>query len=45
MGIPTSSSESFELLSPKAVISKTLFDKMVTFRNTAIHGYQRLEMI
>lgn len=47
LGIPTSSTESFELLAKKHIIPPQLYDKlkqMVGFRNKAIHEYQGLEI-
>lgn len=47
MGIPASSSESFELLQKKFVIDQRLTKKlknMVHFRNTVIHDYQRINL-
>jgi uncharacterized protein YutE (UPF0331/DUF86 family) len=47
MGIPTSSAESFELLRQKSVIDPALCErltKMVHFRNTVIHQYQRMDL-
>jgi uncharacterized protein YutE (UPF0331/DUF86 family) len=47
MGIPTASAESFELLQAQKVIDKALAQRlrrMVSFRNTVVHHYQRLEM-
>ncbi len=47
MGIPTSSSECFELLAKKNVITETLSKqliKMVGFRNIAVHQYQELNI-
>ncbi len=47
MGIPSSSTESFDLLRQKSVIDAPLakrLKKMVHFRNTVIHEYQRTDM-
>jgi uncharacterized protein YutE (UPF0331/DUF86 family) len=47
MGIPTSSAESFELLTRKKVISPEIeqtMKNMVSFRNTAVHQYQQLNI-
>ena len=47
MGIPSSSTESFDLLRRKSVIDAPLAErlkKMVHFRNTVIHEYQRTDM-
>jgi uncharacterized protein YutE (UPF0331/DUF86 family) len=47
MGIPTSSSESFELLQRQLVIDTKLRDsliKMVHFRNTLVHLYQKTDI-
>ena len=47
MGIPASSAQSFELLEQKSVIDPTLSGnliKMIHFRNTVIHQYQRMDM-
>ena len=47
MGVPTSSTESFELLQKHAVIEPKLADqlkKMVYFRNLVIHRYQQMEL-
>jgi uncharacterized protein YutE (UPF0331/DUF86 family) len=47
MGIPTSSDESFELLARKGVIGRELrekLQKMVGFRNIAVHEYQKLDI-
>jgi uncharacterized protein YutE (UPF0331/DUF86 family) len=47
LGIPTSSAESFELLTIEGVISPALEEKlrnMAGFRNTAVHQYQRLNL-
>ena len=47
MGIPTASAESFELLQAQQIISAELAQKlrkMVSFRNTIVHHYQRLEL-
>jgi uncharacterized protein YutE (UPF0331/DUF86 family) len=44
-GVPTSSRESFELLAQHKIISTSLcqkLQKMVGFRNIAIHEYQKL---
>jgi uncharacterized protein YutE (UPF0331/DUF86 family) len=47
MGVPTSSAESFELLRQKHVIDTALSEKlkkMVGFRNTVTHQYQRIDL-
>ncbi len=47
MGIPTSSAESFDLLRQKSIIDPILSErlkKMVHFRNTVIHQYQRMDL-
>jgi uncharacterized protein YutE (UPF0331/DUF86 family) len=47
MGIPTASAESFDLLQKQGVITAELAEKlrrMVRFRNTVIHQYQRLDL-
>ena len=47
MGIPTSSSESFRLLANQMVISVELaenLERMVHFRNTVTHEYQRMNI-
>ncbi len=47
LGIPTSSSESFDLLREAAIIEQELSEKlqrMVGFRNTVVHHYQRLDV-
>lgn len=47
MGIPASSAESFELLEKSGVIERGLSErlqKMVHFRNTVIHDYQRMNL-
>jgi uncharacterized protein YutE (UPF0331/DUF86 family) len=47
MGIPASSAQSFELLEQKSVIDPTLSGnliKMIHFRNTVIHQYQRMDL-
>ncbi|MFH0729816.1 MAG: DUF86 domain-containing protein [Pseudomonadota bacterium] len=47
MGVPTSSAESFDLLRQKLIIDMTLSEKlkkMVGFRNTVTHAYQRLDL-
>ncbi len=47
MGIPTSSTESFELLHKKGVIDQGLMKKlknMVHFRNTVVHQYQQINL-
>ncbi|MEW6262359.1 MAG: DUF86 domain-containing protein [Thermodesulfobacteriota bacterium] len=47
MGIPASSAESFDLLRRKGVIDMTLSEKLkkiVHFRNTIIHNYQRMDL-
>lgn len=47
MGIPGSSTESFDLLRQKSVIDAPLAEKlkkMIYFRNTVTHGYQRTDM-
>jgi uncharacterized protein YutE (UPF0331/DUF86 family) len=47
LGIPTSSRESFELLAQKQIISPQLcqnLQNMVSFRNIAIHEYQKLNL-
>jgi uncharacterized protein YutE (UPF0331/DUF86 family) len=47
MGIPTSSTESFELLHRKHVIDSALSEKlkhMVHFRNTIIHEYEKMNI-
>ncbi len=47
MGIPSSSTESFELLQRKLVIDQRLMKKlknMIHFRNVVIHNYQQLNL-
>jgi uncharacterized protein YutE (UPF0331/DUF86 family) len=47
LGIPTASTESFDLLRQKAIITGPLAEKlkkMVHFRNTVIHQYQQTDM-
>jgi len=47
LGIPTASTESFDLLRQKLIIDVPLAEKlkkMVHFRNTVIHQYQRTDM-
>ncbi len=47
MGIPTSTTESFDLLRQKSVIDVTLSErlkKMTHFRNTVIYQYRRLDL-
>jgi len=47
LGIPTASTESFDLLRQKSIIVAPLADKlkqMVHFRNTVIHQYQHTDM-
>ena len=47
MGIPTSSTESFDLLRQKFIIDAPLAEKLkkiVHFRNTVIHQYQRTDI-
>jgi uncharacterized protein YutE (UPF0331/DUF86 family) len=47
LGIPTSSSESFDLLQNEGVISPELagkLQKMVGFRNAIVHHYQRMDI-
>jgi uncharacterized protein YutE (UPF0331/DUF86 family) len=47
MGIPTSSTESFDLLQQKSVIDMALAKKlkqMVHFRNTVVHQYQYVDI-
>lgn len=47
MGIPTASTESFDLLRAKHVIDMALSEKlkqMVHFRNIVIHQYQRMDI-
>jgi len=47
MGVPTSSAESFDLLRQKHVIDTALSEKlkkMVGFRNTVTHQYQRIDL-
>lgn len=47
MGIPTASTESFDLLLAKHVIDTALSEKlkqMVHFRNIVIHQYQRMDI-
>lgn len=47
MGIPTASTESFDLLQAKRVIDVALSEKlkqMVHFRNIVIHQYQRMDI-
>jgi len=47
MGIPTTSAESFDLLYKQGVITAELaasLRRMVHFRNTVIHQYQRLDL-
>jgi uncharacterized protein YutE (UPF0331/DUF86 family) len=44
-GIPSTSSESFELLNDNGIISNAIRDKMISmtgFRNIAIHEYEKL---
>lgn len=46
LGIPTSSGESFDLLQVAGVIEPELSErlqKMVGFRNTVVHHYQRID--
>lgn len=46
LGIPTSSSESFDLLREAGILEQELAEKlqrMVGFRNTVVHHYQRLD--
>jgi len=47
MGIPASSAESFGLLQQKSIIDTDLTEsliKMIHFRNTVIHQYQRMDL-
>jgi len=47
LGIPTASTESFDLLQHKSIIDATLAEKLkklVHFRNTVIHEYQRTDL-
>ena len=47
MGIPTTSAESFDLLHKQGVITAALAEKlrrMIHFRDTVIHQYQRLDL-
>jgi uncharacterized protein YutE (UPF0331/DUF86 family) len=47
MGIPASSAQSFELLQQKSVIDQALAEsliKMIHFRNTVTHQYQRMDI-
>ena len=47
MGIPTASAESFDLLHKQGIITAELAEnlrRMVHFRNTVIHQYQRLDL-
>ena len=47
MGIPNTSAESFDLLRNKSVIDADLavrLKKMIGFRNTIIHEYQRMKL-
>jgi uncharacterized protein YutE (UPF0331/DUF86 family) len=47
LGIPTSSTESFELLHRKHIIDSALAEKlknMVHFRNTIIHEYDKMDI-
>ena len=47
LGVPSSSADSFELLRRNHVIDRTLADalqRMVRFRNTAIHQYDDLDI-
>lgn len=47
MGIPTSSGESFDLLRKRYVIAPGLSEKlkkMIHFRNTIIHQYQKMDV-
>jgi uncharacterized protein YutE (UPF0331/DUF86 family) len=47
MGIPTSSSESFELLQAKSIIDQPLMKNlknMIHFRNIVIHNYQQINL-
>ena len=47
LGIPTSSSEGFELLREEGVIDQELAEKlrkMVGFRNAIVHQYQRMNI-
>jgi uncharacterized protein YutE (UPF0331/DUF86 family) len=47
MGIPNTSAESFDLLRNKSVIDADLavrLKKMIGFRNTIIHEYQRMNL-
>lgn len=47
LGIPTSSTESFELLHRKHIIDSALGEKlknMVHFRNTIIHEYEKMDI-
>lgn len=47
LGIPTSSSESFELLEKRFIIDSGLSENlksMVHFRNTIVHHYQKMDL-
>jgi len=47
LGIPTSSAESFDLLVQKSIIDVALAEKlkrMVHFRNTVVHQYQKTDI-
>ncbi|MCA9994484.1 MAG: DUF86 domain-containing protein [Anaerolineales bacterium] len=47
MGVPSATAESFDLLRDQDVIDLALAEKlrrMVHFRNTAVHDYQRIEL-
>ena len=46
IGIPTSSSESYDLLARKQIIPSALAEKlkkMVSFRNISVHEYQKID--
>lgn len=46
LGIPSSSAESFDLLQAKSIIDSDLSEKlkkMIVFRNTLVHQYQRMD--
>ncbi len=46
LGIPSSSAESFDLLQAKSIIDSALSEKlkkMIVFRNTLVHQYQRMD--
>ncbi len=47
LGIPTQSSDSFEFLAEHGIITPALAEKlvkMIGFRNTAVHQYQKLNI-